>query len=827
MFQNIVDVEKEETSEEKVTVDPKEYSKKILKKLFTKQNILMYIISFMLSMVNGINGIAPFGMAIFAAALSNAVPAGIVYILTLIGTGIGFGGSGVLGYILTSLVFVGLVLIFKPWYEEEYKSERRKLGKYVVFSTVFVQIMQMLFRGFLLYDFFLCIVTGIVTYIFYKIFANSLIVISEFDVKKAFTIEEIVGASLMLSIATCAFGKLAIFGMEIKTVLSILIVLILGWKNGILIGATSGITIGSVLGIIGNNEPLLVAAFALSGMIAGLLSRFGRIGVIVGFIAGNILLAYVANGNTSSIIYLKEIIVASLGLLLVPKNIQINIEDLFDKKLYLPVGSSYTLENNADTINKLNTVSETIGEMSRTYKEEAKLEVNKEKSEEEEKKLFIEEIRRRIEKIESNILYDDLINDDNSLILEFFNILMENGNLTKDDIIKTLENRNEYVLGYEDFDTNLKIEEDVKTVARLFTDTYKIGRINNLWKHKMSENKRVIGEQLDGVSKAISNVANSIKDDVKGFEEIKKEIELLARQRDIEVLDIGIKKGSSGRYIINIYTSPCKEEENCKLDEIEKILSKVLNTDIVLQREVCAVREEQKLCKQIYLSKDKFSLQIGIAHEKKKGSVVSGDYSIQTKLDDGKYLVALSDGMGSGAEARKSSQIAVKMLSRMLSSGFDRDTSMELINSSMYINSGEDTYATLDVAILDLYKGNMEFMKNGACPTFIKNGDIVNVVKSISLPAGILDKIDLVVYDKDLCDGDIIVMCTDGVLESNAEYENKEIWIKNLLENIETDNVQKIANILLKEAIDNNFGNAKDDMSVIVMKVKDIPKNKT
>ena len=36
-------------------------------------------------------------------------------------------------------------------------------------------------------------------------------------------------------------------------------------------------------------------------------------------------------------------------------------------------------------------------------------------------------------------------------------------------------------------------------------------------------------------------------------------------------------------------------------------------------------------------------------------------------------------------------------------------------------------------------------------------------------------------------------MCSDGILESNIEYENKEIWVKNLLEEIETDNVQKIA----------------------------------
>ena len=76
-------------------------------------------------------------------------------------------------------------------------------------------------------------------------------------------------------------------------------------------------------------------------MIAGFLSRFGRIGVIIGFIAGNILLSYVSNGNTTSIIYLKEIIVASLGLLLVPKKIQINVEDFFAKDLYLPARKAF------------------------------------------------------------------------------------------------------------------------------------------------------------------------------------------------------------------------------------------------------------------------------------------------------------------------------------------------------------------------------------------------------------------------------------------------------------------------------------------------------
>ncbi len=476
------------------------------------------------------------------------------------------------------------------------------------------------------------------------------------------------------------------------------------------------------------------------------------------------------------------------------------------------------MENNEDTIYKLNTVSETINEMSKTYKRKKAEE--KEYSVENSKELFIREVETKIENSKDNVLYDELTNGDEKLISDIFDILTKNDYVTKDDIVKLLEKRNEYVLGFEDFDTNMKIEEDIKSMARLMSEIYKIGKINNLWKQRIDENKEVISNQLDGVSKAISSVAKSIKNKDASYEEEAKEIQTLCAQKEIEILDINIKRQDNGRYIVNIYKASCIEDEKCKIDDIQKIISKVLKDNIVLQREVCGREEEQNLCKQIYMSKDKFSIQIGIAHDKKKDSPISGDYSNQTRLDDGKYLIALSDGMGSGPEARKSSQIAVKMLTRMLASGFDRDTSMELINSSMYINSEEDSYATMDVAILDLYAGNMEFMKNGACPTFIKNKKQVNVVKSISLPAGILDKIDLVVYDKDLSDGDIIVMCTDGILESNAEYENKEIWVKNILEEIETDNVQKIANILLKESIDNNFGNPKDDMSVIVAKVK-------
>ena len=62
-------------------------------------------------------------------------------------------------------------------------------------------------------------------------------------------------------------------------------------------------------------------------------------------------------------------------------------------------------------------------------------------------------------------------------------------------------------------------------------------------------------------------------------------------------------------------------------------------------------------------------------------------------------------------------------------------------------------------------------------------------------------------------------MCSDGILDSNIEYKNKELWVKYMLEDIETTNTQKISDLILNEAIDNNFGVAKDDMSIITFRI--------
>ena len=829
MFQNI-SKQDEEVFDEDVELNKENRVKGILKENLSIQNCIIYILAFMVSLVGGqdsmFTSIAPFGFAIIAASIGARIPALLVCIVTLIGTTIKFGGNGLLFYILTLLIFLAFVLIKRPKEEEE-RNEKIKVGIQMSLAVFIVQTVKMLFNGFLVYDLAYNIMLSLVTYILYKVFVNALVVFSEAGIKKVFSIEEVMGSALLLAIAVNCLGNLSIFGYSIRNILSILIVLVMGWKNGMLVGATTGITIGTVLGILNGQDPTMLAAYAISGLVAGLLNKLGKIGVIVGFIIGNIILSYVANGNTIEVIKFQEILIAALGLLAVPKSYKLDISTIENDEKLLPETTTRTLEENKDTIHKLSKMSDTISQMAKEYEDAAASIVTDEELEQQERanrEIFEEELFANLDGKEDNLLYDDLASNNEGILDEIFDIMLKKDVITRKEIVQIFANHNNYIMG---FSTDSKEDEyvaqnDIDEVVRAINSSYRISKINFVWKKKLDEKKKTMSTQLNSVSEALSNLANQITTEEQDpYKEEKEEIKALLKDKEINLKDITIKQEESGKYIVSLYTGICDsmDGKDCGIKKISRILAKVLQEKMIIQKQKCGLRADDDTCMYKFTSEDKFGVQVGIAKSKKADSIISGDTTTQTRLEDGKYLLAISDGMGSGPEARKSSKIAIKMLERLLTSGFNKDTALKLINTTISDNTDEDMYATLDVNILDLYKGEMNFIKNGACPTFIKRRGKVEILKSIALPTGILDNIDLIEYNYELQDGDIIVMCSDGVLDSNKDYLNKELWIQEILEEIETDDSQRIADILLNEARDNDFGKEKDDMTVIVCKI--------
>ena len=244
MFQNVsnsrIDINKEDNK--KVSL--------ILKELFTVHNVVIYILTFLVSMVSIKNEIIPFGLAILAACMGGTVPIFMVYIVSFISTWIFHGGDGLVTFFGTSIIFFVLIFIFKPKVSLDERNEVLKVGTRLFFASFLYNLINNIRGVFLIYDLFLGLVIAALTYTFYKIFVNGIVVIRDWGEKKAFTVEELIAASIIIAIAISVLKDVQIFSLSISNILIIFIILVLGWKNGMLIGGTAGLSIGLALTLV-------------------------------------------------------------------------------------------------------------------------------------------------------------------------------------------------------------------------------------------------------------------------------------------------------------------------------------------------------------------------------------------------------------------------------------------------------------------------------------------------------------------------------------------------------------------------------------------------
>ena len=227
MFQNIL--ETENTNENIAN------KKHILANVIQKKYIFLYIVTFMVSTINMGYSLSPFSLAIIVACISNEIPIIGISLVAVLANGITSGISGTIHLIIIMLLFFASFLIKEPKYNESIKNEKVRLSRRIFFSTLIVNIIKLISAPILVYDVLTAICLSIIVVIFYKIFVNAITVLINYNEKMAFSIEEVLATSLLIAIAVCSLGDFKILGFSIRNVLSIFIVLVLGWKHGMLI----------------------------------------------------------------------------------------------------------------------------------------------------------------------------------------------------------------------------------------------------------------------------------------------------------------------------------------------------------------------------------------------------------------------------------------------------------------------------------------------------------------------------------------------------------------------------------------------------------------
>lgn len=215
----------------------------------------------------------------------------------------------------------------------------------------------------------------------------------------------------------------------------------------------------------------------------------------------------------------------------------------------------------------------------------------------------------------------------------------------------------------------------------------------------------------------------------------------------------------------------------------------------------------------------RFAYRAGVSRLHKSGSSVSGDSYLIRPLEDGRLLVALSDGMGAGVPAALESRATVTLLERLMETGFGAALSIQTINSILLLRSPEEKFATMDLAVFDLWQGECELTKIGAAPSYIKSGHDVQEWRAPSVPVGILQQIDVESVRWQFASGDMLVMMSDGLLAARGGHDTT--WIREFLANCPSSEPQVISESLLTHALGGQTEVA-DDMTAIVLQLTEV-----
>ena len=172
-------------------------------------------------------------------------------------------------------------------------------------------------------------------------------------------------------------------------------------------------------------------------------------------------------------------------------------------------------------------------------------------------------------------------------------------------------------------------------------------------------------------------------------------------------------------------------------------------------------------------------------------------------------------GCGSGKRAFIESRMVIELMENCIDAGFEEKTAIDFINTA-YINcSGKDSPVTMDMSVVDCQSGMMHCIKLGAVSTFIKREGWVEIIKSSTLPIGVLEKVDYDCTAKKLYDGDYVIMVSDGVLD-NLPCLNKEEKMVEIIEEVVMKKPKAIADEILRKSMSYNNCEVCDDCTVLV-----------
>lgn len=606
----------------------------------------------------------------------------------------------------------------------------------------------------------------------------------------------LIALALIIVLSVGGTNQLMIKSMPLTDLTVSLVLIFAAYLGGGGVGAAMGVLLGLVIGITTGGLTALIALYSVVGFLGGLLKNLGKLGTSFGVGLGCYFILQQLQPNVMAIDQLIPWTLGLSALIVTPKSCLTQISNYFPSETK---PADVIAENNSVReliLTRLNDLTSIFTELAKSFHEEPEQEPTARKMD-----LYTMLDQVCAKNCQQCNGYETCWGENfYSTYRELFDLLAL-AELYGEVNTKHLKGR----LAKNCFQ-QFKL---LTTVNHLFercqSDYY--------WQRRLDESKTFLANQLQGMARIINKLAIEVTANPEFRAEIESQLAACLNRVGINIKEASVLGLGEQGVEIRIRQRSCNQKRECQF-LMTPLISQLLGEDYSVWERNCQL--ENGDCSYCLTPVYPYEVRTVVCKLPKDGNEASGDDHALHELKDGHFIAILSDGMGNGSKAASQSNTTVSVLERLLESGVDRDFAVKMINSILLLRTPEESFATIDLASIDLQAGRSEFIKIGAATTYIKRGREVWNVKSTSLPAGILNSVDVERTVVQLQPGDLIIMVTDGVADSKIEI-GKEDWLMRALRQVEVVGPEALGEYLMNLARINQDGISKDDMTVIVL----------
>ena len=758
--------------------------KRKIAKSITLMELVEYGLIFLLTKIYLFNALSPFGVSYFASIFPKQ-KRGVVISSAFLG--ILAAGMGIV-----SLKYAGALVItcaFCVLMEKELSKRPWLYGIVAAGAVTLTGMVFVIFNGFIVYDFLLQIFESLLVFLSYFAFETATEVLHGSKERKIFEPAESLSLVVLCSGVVMSLQMIPYF-QSVAHTLSMVIIFVAGLAGGFPLSCATGITLGIVNSVTEAAPAAVVAIYGVSALCSGLLQKKGRWGVIIGFFVTNSFAVAYFSGISGTVITFSCIVAAGILLFLIPDRFL----SMFGEVIKAPGYQEDSVMRIREIMeDKLTEVSDSFTELSVIFNNAVESRIDSEVRNP--GYLFdktAEQICRGCSLM--NFCWQKEYSETRHALLTLYNRMEMRGRGVLEDVPESFKRE------------CIRLDEFLETLNK----NYDVHKVNLLWAGRVAESRGLVAEQFKNVSSVLEHLKKELVCEPSEAIRLERKIAASLDRHGFTASQVRVSSGDGLE--VTMVMENCEGERICA-GKVAAIISHAVGLPMLKIPSPCS----RESCRLKFQAKPRFSMETGFAQVAGRNGTQNGDHLMSTLSADGRYILALSDGMGSGDNAEAQSSMTIHLIRRLLASGFDKETALRIINSMLLVSTEQESFATADLCLVNLYSGALEFIKIGAVNSYVKRGDGVEKIGCTSLPAGIVSELD---PDRDLRyakTGDYVVMVTDGVTDVLDCGMTGRLF--HLVENYEGDSPQRLADEILKNAIAASGGIPKDDMTVLVAKL--------